>query len=220
VINVEWSKTANEKLKDGFEGVMGASLIAAIVGHMLVFQFFPEMTTEDWRRAAVAAVTLEPLGDVALPVAPEPIARPAVPVISDDVSVATTLPRMDWFEPAKPPPPPPSLDRGAEGRQVTAFVVFTVAPVLLDPEGFQRALRRAYPQSLRDAGVGGTVELHVQIDTEGRVVGATIGTSSGYERLDRVALDLTDGMRFRPALNRDKRVAVLVSIPIEFRVNR
>lgn len=27
-----------------------------------------------------------------------------------------------------------------------------------------------------------------------------------------------DRMRFRPALNRDKRVAVLVSIPLEFRV--
>ena len=44
--DVTWPKTANEQLKDRFQSVLGTSLIAAVVGHLLVFQLFPEMTAE------------------------------------------------------------------------------------------------------------------------------------------------------------------------------
>ena len=50
------AKTANERLKTSFDGWMGASLIAATIAHLLVFQFFPEMTAGDWGTDSTEAV--------------------------------------------------------------------------------------------------------------------------------------------------------------------
>lgn len=64
------------------------------------------------------------------------------------------------------------------------------------------------------------VTLQLQVDVDGSVSTARVGTSSGYPLLDDAALTLAPGMRFRPAMNRDRPVSVLVSITVEFRVRR
>ncbi len=211
-------KTANERLKDQFGSLQSTSLIVAVVGHALVLQFFPPLTVEEWEQGEVVLTHLETLKEIVIPVAPDAIPRPATPVIAEGLEIEATIPVVGFREVVDLPPPPPDIDRGIESEAGGGFVVYTVAPVLLDPDGFQRALMRSYPRALRDAGIGGTVVLHVQIDVDGRTQSATVEQSSGYSQLDQVALRLTDQMRFRPALNRDQRVAVLVSIPVEFKV--
>lgn len=211
--------TANERLKSRFEGTLGASLIGAALLHLLVFQLSPTFQVADWRSATDEPVHLEPLPDFPLPAPPPTMDRPVVPVIGSDVEVTTTVDFPTWDQvSAEPPPPPPVQTRGPSTN--SAFVVVSVMPVLLDPDGFQRELMRVYPPSLRNAGIGGVVTLMLEVAIDGSVSRATVGTSSGYPLLDDAALKLAPGMRFRPAMNRDQAVSVLVSIPVEFRVRR
>ena len=115
-------------------------------------------------------------------------------------------------------PPPPPVPDGRVDATDGGFRVFEVAPRLLNPGEFQRALERAYPAGLRDAGIGGTVTMQVFIDVEGRVLEGRVTAGSGYRALDTAALELIEVMRFSPALNRDKAVPVWVQLPIAFRV--
>lgn len=215
--NMAELRTANDRLKARANEVIATSLIAAALVHFAVFTFFPELTAPDWTRAPDEVVSIIPIDEIPIPKAPTALTRPATPIGAVDVPVEATLPVIGFDGAAKLPPPPPP-DAVTDTRGASGFAVYTVAPMLLDPDRFQRELVRVYPRELRDAGVGGRVELLISIDAQGRVTGATVGASSGYTRLDEAALALADGMRFSPAMNRDKRVAVTVSIPIEFQV--
>jgi len=209
--------TANERLKSRFEGTLGASLIGAAILHLLVFQLSPTFEVADWSTIADSPVRILPVDNIPLPAPPERIARPVVPMIATDVDVTTAVSFPTWDQVSSdPPPPPPVQTRGTS--TTSAFVVVSVMPVLLDPDGFQRELMRVYPPSLRNAGIGGVVTLMLDVSVDGSVSRATVGTSSGYALLDDAALSLAPGMRFRPAMNRDQPVSVLVSIPVEFRV--
>ncbi len=93
---------------------------------------------------------------------------------------------------------------------------FTVAPSILNVEDVQRAMVRAYPRLLRDAGIGGTVRVYFLIDSGGTVRHTSIHRSSGHQALDDAALAVADVYRFSPALN--LRFSLLVSLPITFQV--
>lgn len=96
------------------------------------------------------------------------------------------------------------------------FTPFTRAPELLNPLEVRRALEAEYPPLLRDAGIGGTVEVWVYVDAEGAPTDTRIDESSGHQALDRAALEVVSIMRFRPAANRDESVAAWVSMPLRF----
>lgn len=137
------------------------------------------------------------MDELDLPTAPEPLARPAAPVVAVDAAPDATIQPLDFTRARElPPPPPPVTDAGAEGRD--PFVAFEVAPRLTNAAEFQSALRRVYLAALRDAGLGGVVVLAAHIDESGRVLDARIVEGSGYERLDEAALGLVDVMRFSP----------------------
>ena len=98
------------------------------------------------------------------------------------------------------------------------FVAMTVNPELQNRPAIERALQRAYPSLLRDAGVTGDVLVWVFLNEEGVVTKTQIKQSSGVPQLDEAALAVAAQMRFSPALNRDVRVKVWVSVPIRFRM--
>lgn len=209
--------TANDRLRDRLDGIYSGSLILAVLVHLLVFHFSPTFVAADWTRGTTPPPhVLPPVADPELPEAPEAPPRPAAPVATPDIDVSATIEPIGFADVPDLPPPPP----GVGNRAITTenFVPFQIAPRLLEPALFQRALMEAYPSSLRSAGLGGVVTMILEISAEGRVLGASVGASSGYPLLDRAALSLTDEMRFSPALNRDQPVAVRVSIPIEFRI--
>jgi TonB family protein len=83
-----------------------------------------------------------------------------------------------------------------------------------------RALEREYPRSLRDAGIGGDVNVWFFIDTLGVVQNTRVQEGSGYEQLDEAALEVAAVARFTPAQNMDKKVPVWISLPIKFQVSR
>lgn len=103
-----------------------------------------------------------------------------------------------------------------EPGQDPTFTPFTTAPRLLNASDVARALESSYPPLLRDAGIGGEVVLWFLLDEEGAVRQVRIARSSGYPALDEAALRVARSMRYSPAENRDRRVAVWIQIPIKF----
>jgi TonB family protein len=111
------------------------------------------------------------------------------------------------------PVPATAQDPIPEAPTVTPF---TVAPQILNRDEVVEAMRSAYPTRLRDAGIGGTVSVWFYIDDQGRVARRIVNEGSGVEELDRAALELAGVYRFSPAMNRERRVGVWVSLPITF----
>jgi len=108
--------------------------------------------------------------------------------------------------------PPPERTEAAE----PTFTPFTVAPEVRNRAEVSRALQAAYPDELRDAGIGGTAIVHLFIDEEGEVQNVLVSESSGHEDLDRAAERVALEFDFTPALNRDEKVAVWIQLPITF----
>ena len=119
------------------------------------------------------------------------------------------------------PQPETSMDapaaRDALADQPT-FVVYDTPPVLQNVGEVQRALQRAYPRDLMDAGIGGRVEMWLYVDLSGAVANHELKTSSDNEALDRAAAEVVQQMRFSPARNQGEPTAVWVSQWVTFHV--
>ena len=115
------------------------------------------------------------------------------------------------------PPGPPSASAAEIADQPT-FTPMTVRPQLRNAKQLQELLMAHYPTSLRDAGIGGTVNTWFLIDETGRVVKTAVNESSGSEELDAAALEIASRMEFTPAYNRDDAVPVWVALDITFEV--
>jgi TonB family protein len=111
------------------------------------------------------------------------------------------------------------LDQRAGFEREAATPVFTPMtqpPALRNGPEVERALQRAYPADMRDAGIGGQTIMWFYIDETGDVVQTKVHTSSGHAELDEAASMVARIMRFAPAKNRDRIVPVWVQIPITF----
>jgi protein TonB len=114
-----------------------------------------------------------------------------------------------------------STNRASETLRIgerPTFTPFEVAPDLRNRDEVGRALQREYPSLLRDAGVGGSVEVWIFLDEQGSVQNVQVNATSGQKTLDDAALRVAQIMEFSPAMNRDKPVPVWVKIPITFQV--
>jgi TonB family protein len=168
---------------------------------------------------AVRGVELLPLGGAAraetleLDPAGNPIYRDMEPIHAVDPDVAHGAALEVRPLPLMASDTPPAGRRVEDGP---VFTPMTVRPELRNPEEVARSLSANYPASLRDAGIGGTVDLWFYIDAEGTVRDVRLAQSSRYPALDEAALLIAPVMRFSPAMNRDARVAVWVQVPLTF----
>lgn len=212
---------ANDRLKESFSAWLWSSIIAATVLHFGVFALWPTLTAEV---LAVDSSQLEAIDipdEIVLPEPPQPIAHPATPIMATfDVDEDVTIERTSFDEnPVETLPPPPE-ERMTELSRAKGITPFTSPPTILNEDAAVRAMERAYPAGLRDAGIGGTVYVRFFIDEAGTVQEFLIDRSSGHEALDEAALSVAKVFRFSPALNRDQRVAVWVSFPVKFEVRK
>ena len=113
-------------------------------------------------------------------------------------------------------PPPPDEVTTTDISAAPTFTPYTVQPDIKNRSEIARALEREYPPLLRDAGIGGTVQVWFFINEEGRVQRTQVNSSSGHKALDDAAINVANIIEFTPALNRDKRVPVWISLPITF----
>lgn len=214
------AETANDRLKKSFGTWFWGSVIAATVMHFGLFALWPDMTAADFSFEAEELEAIELPPEIEIPPPPERIARPATPVISDatieeDISIAPTTFEDNPVDELPPPPEATETDLSA----APTFTPFTVRPDLKNTNEVRRALEREYPPLLRDAGIGGQVNVWFFIDEQGSVIRTQVQKSSGHKALDDAALKVADIMEFTPALNRDKRVKVWVAFPITFTTN-
>lgn len=205
--------TANERFKSGFAGWFWAGLVLATLGHVGIFVASPTFAIAR-SDSSPRTMTLEHIPEVKLPPEPEAIVPPRAPVVATEpMDPHATMPETTI--PANPIPVAPPA-RGGGMPEPGEFTPMTVRPRLLNDRDVARALQRFYPPPLRDAGIGGTVVVWFFIDTEGRVRETRIHQSSGFDALDRAALQVADRMVFSPAQNRDELVAVWVAMPVTF----
>jgi len=218
-VTVESRETANDRLKRSFSSWFWGSMILATAVHFSLFVFWPELTAADFSfdSAELEAIELPP--EIEIPPPPQQIARPATPVmasadIDEDITIAPTTFEDNPVEDLPPPPEEQVVDLSA----APTFTPFTVAPDIQNRAEVIRAMEREYPPLLRDAGIGGTVQVFFFIDEEGIVQQFQVNESSGHQALDDAALAVAGVYRFSAALNRDKRVPVWVSFGITFQV--
>lgn len=95
--------------------------------------------------------------------------------------------------------------RGASGAVLTA-----VSP------RYRSNDRPAYPLAARLRGYEGMVLLSVEVSADGRVDDLMVKRSSGYEVLDRSALEAVRNWTFEPARRMGQPVRMRVDIPVKF----
>jgi TonB family protein len=111
----------------------------------------------------------------------------------------------------------PATLEATASRDTPSYTPMTVRPRLINEADVQQALVREYPASLRDAGIGGVVELWLFVDATGKVGNTKVNKGSGSAELDEAALKVAAVMEFTPARNVDRIVPVWFAIPLTFR---
>lgn len=212
--------TANDRFKESFSAWFWGSMILATAVHFALVSLWPELSAQDYSIRSEELLVVELPPEIELPPEPEALARPAAPVpstveIDESITISPTT-----FEdnPVDRLPPPPDSTISRMDPNIPHFTPYTVQPGIKNRSEVEAALVREYPPLLRDAGIGGTVEVWFRIDETGRVVDTQVKTSAGHAALDRAALKVADVVEFTPALNREKPVTVWISLPIHFTV--
>ncbi len=209
--------TANDQFKQGYGDWVWGGVIAAVVLHFGLFVLVRPFQAADLGAVGdeVEVVDLPP--EVEIPPPPQQIARPATPRVAsveldEDITIAPTT-----FEsnPVENLPPPPETGSPADRP---SFIPYDTRPKLKNTAEIQRLLQRLYPQSLKSAGVGGTVVLWIYVNEQGRVEKSVVKESSGHTSLDGAAQQVAANMIFDPAMNRDKVTDVWVSQNVTFEV--
>ena len=205
---------ANLKLK--YKKVLELGMLGSLFALVLLFQFLRVIDLE-----AVETETKEIQIEVAdIPPTeqfkrPPPPPKPSIPIpsesedIPEDLTIeATTLDLSD----IPPPPPPPEEDDG-----MNIFVPYDEAP---SPIGGFRSIQKAlkYPEIARKAGIEGRVIIQVLVSEKGKVIKTRIIKSLGHSGCDEAAVKAIRGVKWKPALQRDKPVKVWVAIPVIFRL--
>jgi len=213
--------SANDRFKQSYQAIFWSSLILATTAHFALFDLWPEMTAEDVSFSVTELQAIELPPNIEIPPPPQAIARPATPVIApgnidEDITIAPTTFKEN---PVSELPPPPTTVVAQGDRALAdapAFTPFTVKPDIKNRDEVERAMEQNYPPLLRDAGIGGTAIVWFFINDQGTVVRTLVRESSGYQALDEAALKVANIIEFTPALNRDKRVPVWISLPVTF----
>ena len=113
------------------------------------------------------------------------------------------------------PSPPPILP----DKDAIVFVPYDEAP---HPIGGFAALQEnlVYPEIARKAGIEGRVTIYAQINENGDVVRTKVVQSLGENNgCDEAAVAAVVKSKWEPAKQRDKKVAVWIAVPIDFRLS-
>jgi len=164
-----------------------------------LIQLSPEMAPPPPVARAELPETVEPRPIEQARPAPSPvrIAAPA-PIVSTPVAAPMVAPLS--------PPPAPALAPVQSGP-VRVADLDTRAVTIVAPK---------YPVESRRKREQGIVVLSVTLDIDGRVAELELAKSSGFERLDRAALDAVRRWRWSPTLSDGAAVAVRGTVEIPF----
>ena len=109
--------------------------------------------------------------------------------------------------------------RGSAGLGSGEPGVYFVGMPGITPPVYDRTPQPSYPAESRSRREQGETLLRAEVLSNGRVGRLEIEKSSGYARLDEVALRTVRNWRFKPALKGREAVACWVHIPVRFSLN-
>jgi protein TonB len=242
--NFRLALMASQPGHDAF-GAGSAGLSLALHAIVLTGLVWATLHVRPAQNTAEEAVTLIQLAPEAPPPPPPPPMETAPPPASTTPVTDIARGFQTLAAPTIVPPdiPPPSTvaytseadfsGEGVEGGRANGtaatkivksddvgaaptFTPYTVAPELRNREEVSVALVKMYPKILKESGIGGSVLVWLFIDETGAVRKSVVKESSKYPALDDAALRVAGMMLFTPALNRDRKVQVWVSLPINF----
>ena len=140
--------------------------------------------------------------------------RPTVPIASEDEDLIgdedIDLSMFDFDQDLEPPPPP-------EDDDMFVFVPYDEAPT---PIGGFAAIQKklVYPEIARKAGVEGRVVVQTKIGDKGEVLRTKVMMSLGPNGCDEAAIEAIKAVKWTPAKQRDRSVAVWIAVPVDFRL--
>jgi protein TonB len=193
-------------------------ITAVVIGGLVVFFYvFPRFRARDFElqdriNEVVETIDIPPTQQFQ---APPPPSRPSIPVESEDEDIAEdiTIDETDLedFEWDAPPPPP---DEGPTIR----FIPYDDPP---EPIGGYSTIQKnvVYPEIAMEAGIEGMVIVQAFVNDKGRVTETVILKGIPNTGLNEAAADAIRRTRFKPAMQRDRKVGVWISIPVNFRLN-
>ena len=115
------------------------------------------------------------------------------------------------------PPPPPT--HGSVSESEPHFTPYEVQPRVANAREVQETMMREYPSVLRDAGIGGVVQVLFHVRSDGTTANAVVSETSGFQALDEAALRVAREFRWEPAENRGEAVPVWIQVPLSFQVH-
>jgi TonB family protein len=115
-------------------------------------------------------------------------------------------------------PPIPVKPAETEGKNIE-FVPYDIPPL---PIGGETAIAKniRYPELAKKAGIEGTVIVQAKIGIDGHVEETKILKGIPNTGLDKAAEEAIKQVKFHPAKQRDKEVAVWVSLPVRFKLKK
>lgn len=189
-----------------FELHIRLGFLITLVAFILGFMFIPELGKNPNKYEVRTIIRIDklnpPVDIIRIPLPP----RLKLPVAAknDREVEEETIPTTNFTDDGKTAEidiePPP-------------FVAYDVPPEPLNLNKVQFP----YPEVARRLGIAGTVFLELWIDEEGNVRNVIL-TKSVYPVLDEVALENAWKLKFSPAIQWDKPVAVRYSFPVHFKL--
>jgi len=169
---------------------------------------------------------LEPRKPVAMPQPVRPLASPPppTPLLTATPEAPQRVDQPVVQRPVEPPPPPPPAPAPAAAP---APIAPPPAPAIDDTaarasyiRGLSAAVakQKRYPRLAQQRGWQGEVILHVVVDASGRLLDVSVERSSGFEALDREALEMVRRAAPFPFANGMKKEDVSMSLPVVFRL--
>ena len=91
-----------------------------------------------------------------------------------------------------------------------------VYPDVLNRDAYERSVAERYPPEFIEAGIGGTVQMHLWVNLNGGVDFVQVAGTSGIEALDRFAVEVAGDLQFAPARRAGMNLGVWVDLPFTF----
>lgn len=108
----------------------------------------------------------------------------------------------------------------AQGGAVVEAQQLTKQPKLAAPAAAAQLIARAYPPALRNAGVGGTVQLEFVVDASGKVEKSSVEVvASTAPALGDAAKTVAERLDFKPGEVNGTPVRAKVLLPLTFKAN-
>ncbi len=209
-------------------GILFALIIHAALFHVLWTQRV--MPQPEQLVTLFAEVLSLPEPEIQPEVKPEPVPAKLQPIQKPEpkpkvkrlVAKAPEMPKPQYVVPPEPEPESEAIEKEFVPRPAAETPTkpqMPAGPVTLSSElsvSCPSLTAPTYPAISRRMGEEGKLVLRVELDESGRIDSARVIDSSGYDRLDKAALEAVRSWRCRPSMRDGQPVRAVALQPFNF----